>query len=246
MYFTDSHIHLQDYAATEVKNVVAEAHKANVREFVVPSSAPNDWQKIVALTKNMPGVIGAIGVHPWCVEKSEPSALDLMEKILKKNHKLWVGECGIDRIKNPDTEKQHEFFLRQIELADKYNRAVIIHAVKADEEIARYFEILPKRTIFHSFTGSIEWGKKIQSAGFYLGLNFSFFKKENYVEMLQQLDLNRILLETDAPYQQTKGYVSNVPKNLPVLISGMAAVGKLSEIEVSAIVAQNWKNFNQT
>lgn len=245
MYFTDSHIHLQDYATAEAKKVVSEARKANVMEFAVPSTSPDDWQKVVDLSKKIQGVTAAIGVHPWCVESSEFSKLEELEKFLRKYPKLWVGECGIDRIKNPDIRKQHEFFARQIELANKYDRALIIHAVKADEEIGKYFSVLPKRTIFHSFTGSAEWGKKIQKAGFYLGLNFSFFQKENYAEMLQQFDLNKILLETDAPYQPNKGYIGNIPKNLPLLVSAMAATGKLSEIEISAVLAQNWKNFNR-
>lgn len=245
MYYADSHIHLQDYTSSEVKNVVTNALRNNVREFVVPSSNPCDWKNIIKITKRFSNVIGAIGIHPWCVEKTDISLLQTMEKYLQKHTDLWVGECGIDRAKDFDTQKQHDFFIHQIELAVKYNRPLIIHAVKADKDCSELFDLLPQRTVFHSFSGSIEWGQAIQRHGFYLGINFSFFKKDNSTQMLQKLDLNKILLETDAPYQPSKSYVSNLPENLPVLASGIAAVCGLSEIEFSALLSQNWKNFKQ-
>lgn len=243
MFYTDSHIHLQDFAFSEAKEVVNSALRNNVREFVVPSAKPDDWKSIVKITKRFDNVVGAIGVHPWCVENADVSLIQTMEKFLKKNSSLWIGECGIDTIHNPETEKQCEFFEAQIELAQKYNRALIIHAVKADNILSSYFQKLPEQTIFHSFTGSLEWGKKIQKAGFYLGINFSFFKKKNAPEMITNLDLSKILLETDAPYQPRKGYIQNVPENLPVLASAMAAILNMSETEICAVLSKNWKTF---
>ena len=243
MFYTDSHIHLQDFAFSEAKKVVDDAIRNNVKEFVVPSAKPEDWKSIVKITKRFDNVIGAIGVHPWCVENADVSLIQTMEKFLKKHPALWIGECGIDTIHNPETKKQCEFFEAQIELAQKYNRALIIHAVKADNLLSAYFSKLPQQTIFHSFTGSLEWGKKIQKAGFYLGINFSFFKKDNAAQMLKTLDLTKILLETDAPYQPRKGYIRNVPENLPVLASAMAAILNLSETEICAVLSKNWKTF---
>ena len=245
MYYTDSHIHLQDYTPEEAKNVMTAAIKADVREFIVPSSNPTDWQKIIDLTKQYSDITGAIGIHPWCVENTEYFALDILENLLIENPKLWLGECGIDRIKNPNIDRQREFFIKQIELATRYNRPLIIHSVKADDKIGEFFSILPKRTIFHSFTGSLEWGKKIQKAGFYLGINFTFFRKESAAETLQNLDLSKILIETDAPYQQIKGFVKNSPENLPILVLKIAEALNLSIEEISSILAQNRNTFKQ-
>ena len=245
MYYTDSHIHLQDYAYSEAKIIVEKALKNNVREFVVPSSNPDDWENIIKLTRRFENITGAIGIHPWYAQNCDETRLQTMEKYLQKYSKIWIGECGIDKAKNTDTKKQIDVFLKQTELANKYNRPLIIHSVKADQEISNLFSLLPKRTIFHSFTGSLEWGLKIQKSGFYLGLNFSFFKKDNATDMLKSLDLSKILFETDAPYQQRRGYVSNSPENLPVLASGTAAVLGLSETKISTILMQNWKNFNK-
>lgn len=246
MYYTDSHIHLQDYTSSEVKNVVTNALKNNVRCFVNVSSSPDDWQSVIKMSKRFSGIIPAIGIHPWHAEKADEAKFKILEKYLQKYPDLWLGECGIDRIKNPDTKVQSEVFSRQIELANKYARPLIIHAVKAENEMYQFLPLLPKRTIFHSFGGSAEWGQKIQSFGFYLGLNFSFFKKDDAAEILPKLDLHKILLETDAPYQPNKGYVRNQPENLPVLVAAIGAIYGLSEIKIAAILTENWRNFNNS
>ena len=243
MYYTDSHIHLQDYSLAEAAHVIKNAQRNNVHQFVVPSSKPDDWDDVIKTTKRFKNTIGAVGIHPWYAENIDSSALQCLEECLQTHPSLWIGECGIDRIKNPDTQNQKDVFRSQIELANKYKRPLIIHSVKADAEIGEFFDLLPKQTIFHSFTGSLEWGQKIQKAGFYIGINFSFFNKSNANEMLQKLDVGKILLETDAPYQPLKGYVSNTPDNLPVLAAAMAAIYRCSETEIVSLLYNNMKNF---
>lgn len=245
MHFTDSHIHLQDYLPAAAKKIYEAAHKNNVCEFVVPSAHPSDWAKVIKILRQFPDTIGALGIHPWYVDEAAENQLEILDKYLQKYPHLWVGECGIDRLKNQNIAKQRLFFEQQIDLALKYNRPMIIHAVKADSEMNDFLPVLPQRSIFHSFNGTLEWGKKLQNQGFYLGLNFSFFKKNEAAKILMQLNLEQILLETDAPYQPNKGYVKNSPENLPVLVAAIAAVCDLSETKVSAILAQNFKKFNQ-
>ncbi len=245
MHYTDTHVHLQDYKISEAKKLVAEASVNNVCEFVVPSSNPDDWDKVIKTARLFKCTIPAIGIHPWYAQSYDKNRLTDMEKYLKKYPDLWVGECGLDRAKDIDEKKQYDLLTAQIELANKYERPLILHNVKADDLFAGLLSILPKRTIFHSFTGSVEWGKKIQKNEFYLGIGFAFFKKKNAPETLKQLDLDKILLETDAPYQQRKGYVKNSSENLPVLASAMAAILGLSETGILAMLAHNWKTFNK-
>ena len=245
MHFIDSHIHLQDYSLKEAEFVYDNALKNNVREFVVPSAHPSDWQKVIKTIKRFPGAIGALGIHPWYINDMQKNQLEVLEKYLKKYSALWVGECGIDGYKNPDIKPQAEILLGQAELAVKYNRPLIVHAVKAEKEFERLLLKLPERTIFDSFTGPLEWGIKLQKNGFYLGLNFTFFKKKDAVKMLNKLDLTKILLETDAPYQQSKNYVKNSPENLPVLAAAIATARLFNEIEITMIFNHNFKNFRQ-
>lgn len=243
MIYADTHIHLQDYSPADVKNVVTNANKNNVCEFVNASSRPDDWQKVLRIAAEVKGVIPAIGVHPWYIAEAPADWAERLENLLRKNPQLWLGECGIDRLKNPDTGKPLAVLQTQIALAQKYRRPLIMHAVKADEILRPLLADLPEKTIFHSFTGSAEWGTELQKHGFYLGLNLSVLRKKNYKDLLRRLNIHQLLLETDGPYQSGQKGVQSLPQNLPLLAEKIAAVFELTTEEFSEIIAANWQTF---
>lgn len=245
MIYADTHIHLQDYSPADVKNVVTNANKNNVCEFVNASSHPTDWQKVLDIAAEFKGIIPAVGVHPWYIAETPADWAERLEKQLQQNPRLWLGECGIDRLKNPDTGKQIEILQTQIALAKKYQRPLIMHAVKADEILRPLLALLPPQTIFHSFTGSAEWEKELQKYGFYLGLNFSILRKKNYPELLKRLNIQQLLLETDGPYQSGQKNLPSLPQNLPLLAEKIAAVFELATEDFSEIIAANWRTFKE-
>ena len=241
--YTDTHIHLQDYKTHNIKNVVTNAIKNGVVHFINPSAHPSDWEAVAALAAQYPEVTPAYGIHPWYLDDALPNWKDTLENILQHNPKAFVGECGIDRLKNPDTATQIDIFKYHIRLANKYSRPLIIHAVKADSEICKLFPILPLRTIFHSFTGSAEWGKEIQKHGFFLGLNFSILRKKNAAEILKSLNLRQILLETDGPYQNIERNIETLPQNLPHLGQQIAELLQMPYEEFEQIICHNQNKF---
>lgn len=243
MIYADTHIHLQDYNPADVKNVVTNANKNNVCEFVNASSHPTDWQKVLDITAEFIGIIPAIGIHPWYIVETTADWAERLENLLQQNSKLWLGECGIDRLKNPNTDKQLAILQTEIALAQKYQRPLVIHAVKADEILRPLLSTLPAKTIFHSFTGSAEWGTELQKHGFYLGLNFSILRKKNYENLLRRLNIQQLLLETDGPYQSGHKNLPSLPQNLPLLAEKISAVFNLTTKDFSEIIAANWHTF---
>ena len=243
MLYADSHIHLQDYKTQDIKNIVNTAQKNGVFVFVNASSHPSDWQKIAELTDEYPCVIPAFGIHPWYINDAPENWHKRLEQYLRKYPNAWVGECGIDRLKNKDIETQTKILLSQVELAKSFNRPLIIHSVKADEPIRNLFTKLPQKTIFHSFTGSVEWGRQIQQNSFYIGLNFSILRKKNAEEIVKNLNLTQILLETDGPYQNLERGTETLPQNLPDLSEKIAQMLNITHSELQNILQQNWQNF---
>ncbi len=242
--YTDSHIHLQDYKTHNIKNVVTNAIKNSVVHFINPSAHPSDWEAVAALAAQYPEVTPAFGVHPWYTADISPDWEQKLKFYLEQNPAAYVGECGIDRLKNPDTAAQIDIFKRHIELAQQYQRPLIIHAVKADSEMSELFPVLPQRTVFHSFTGSAEWGKNIQKHGFYIGLNFSILRKKDAAKILKALDLHRILLETDGPYQNIERGVETLPQNLSILAQKIAELTEIPYSELAQIIANNQTEFS--
>lgn len=243
MYYLDSHIHLQDYKTEEVKNVVNNAIKNNVSRFINLSSHPQDWDIIQNLSQQYPQIIPAYGIHPWYINEASNDFADKLEYLLKENQNAMIGECGIDRLKNPDTSTQADILRIHISLANKYQRPLIIHSIKSNREFGELFSILPQRTVFHSFTGSAEWGREIQKHGFFLGINFSILRIKNAADIIRGINLDKILLETDGPYQNNIKSEESLPQNLPFLADKIAEMAHVNLREFLNILNYNQSKF---
>ena len=141
------------------------------------------------------------GIHPWDVEIVNPELFIKLETMLAHPNCFAVGECGLDKITIPDPEIQQEVFKQQLQLAVKYNKPVIIHCVKAfDELIAitrRFHDKVP--LVIHGFNKSAELAKQLIQEGFYLSLNAALLKKE-HVDF-RSIPLGKLFLETDVNQQ---------------------------------------------
>ena len=137
----------------------------------------------------------SVGIHPWDADKHIP--LTELENTISHKHCLAIGECGLDKIKGPDLEIQNEVFLLQLQLAVNYQKPVIIHCVKAFDELIEiskpYHSKIP--LIIHGFNKSFQLAEQLISKGFYLSLNPSIFKNIN--TDFKEISIDKIFLETD-------------------------------------------------
>lgn len=137
----------------------------------------------------------SIGIHPWDAE-SDISMSDF-EKYIQHKNCLAIGECGLDKLKGPDLEIQKERFIEQLELAAKYNKPVVIHCVKAFDELItickNYHNKIP--LMIHGFNKSQELALQLVNQGFYISLNDVIFKKQGFD--FKVIPLNKLFLETD-------------------------------------------------
>ncbi len=137
----------------------------------------------------------SIGIHPW--DANLQTSLSEFEKIIQHPNCLAIGECGLDKIIDTDIEIQKKVFQSQLELAVKYQKPVIIHCVKAFDELMEICAIYHSKThlIIHGFNKSIQLAKQLIDKGFYLSLNHSIFNKEDID--FSVLPLEKLFLETD-------------------------------------------------
>jgi TatD DNase family protein len=126
--------------------------------------------------------------------------VEILEGLLIQFPKAIVGEIGLDGIKDKEKEPQASAFKIQIELAKKYNRPVLIHAVKCQDWLEDFWSILPKKFVFHSFQGKKELLKKIISYGGYVSFSPSILKYDRD-DVILSVPNDKVLVETDAPYQ---------------------------------------------
>lgn len=237
MQFIDTHIHLQDFKADFAPQVLASS--AALRLVLVSAKAA-DFSKVAALAEQYPDkVVPAFGVHPWYAD--DGADVEVLKAALKRFPKALIGEIGVDGIRNAPTEAQHKLFAAELEVAKEFNRPVIVHAAKAFNALVAHEAALKSvRFVYHGFVKNRELIKFINKCGGYFGLGVHFLKQEKAQEMFVDMPQDKVLFETDAPYQVSdEGYFEAVAGNLRRL----AEIAPLPEGSLSEIFIQNAEDF---
>lgn len=223
MDFIDTHLHLQDYKTRFATDIVREAQAAGVVKMVCAATGFFDWDKVARFAKQSPGtIIPAFGLHPWYVREAKTDWPLRLAEFLERFPDALIGECGLDGAKNTDDEPQNSIFYKHVQLAEEFKRPLIIHAVKAQDWLENYWDMLPEKFVFHSYNGKREVLKKIIGAGGYVSFSFSILHNKNFEELVNMVPNDKILLETDGPYQSPVANSETMPSALPVLAKSLA------------------------
>ncbi len=207
MQFIDTHIHIDGVEFDEDRDIVVErARKAGVQKIFVPAIDMASLSKVMEMAQQYPGfAYPMIGLHPEEVKEDFIEQLDKMEKYLPGKF-IAIGEVGLDFYWSREFEKQQLVaFERQVAWACDMQMPLMIHCRKAQNEMLSIMKAYKKRLcggVFHCFTGNINEARQLLDYdGFALGIGGVLtFKKSHLPEVLPQVPLDRIVLETDAPY----------------------------------------------
>lgn len=157
----------------------------------------------VALTENYSFIYAAVGVHAHEAEEATESDLNEIKKLYSNEKVVAVGEIGLDyHYDFSPRERQLEIFERQLILANKLDLPVIVHDREAHEDTMNLLKRHKPKGVVHCFSGSAEMAKEIVKLGMYIGIGgaVTFKNAKKPVEVVEYLPLDRLLLETDAPY----------------------------------------------
>lgn len=137
----------------------------------------------------------SVGIHPWDADLQ--ASIVEFEKLIQYPTCLAIGECGLDKLKGPDLEVQKKVFVSQLDLAVKFQKPVIIHCVKAFDELMEICQSYNSKIplIIHGFNKSVQLAKQLIDKGFYISLNHSIFKKEAFD--FNVIPIKKLFLETD-------------------------------------------------
>ena len=248
MLLIDTHTHL--YAEefdTDRKQVIEAALKLGVQKFYLPNVDSTSIPRMFELEQLFPDTcIAMMGLHPCSVKENYKEELELVEHWLNTRKFVAIGEIGIDLYWDKTFFEEQKFsFKKQIELSLQFNLPIVIHCREAFDEI---FDVLinykgKARGIFHCFSGTLEQAHKILDlGGFKLGIGgVVTFKNAGLDKIVEQLDLNTIVLETDSPYlapvphrgkRNESAYLFNVAKKI-------AELKNCSIEEVARITTEN-------
>ncbi len=249
MQFVDTHTHLFSPSFDEDRTeIVQRAIKAGVETMLLPNIDVESIEPMYNLCAQFPqNCFPMMGLHPGSVDEKWEENLEIIRTNLFERKNCAVGEIGMDLYWDKTfVNEQAEAFRRQVNWAKELNLPIVIHAREAFDEIfAIVDELNDERLtgVFHCFTGTLEQAKKIQNyGGFKLGIGGVLtYKKAGLDEILKDVDLSELILETDSPYlpptphrgkRNESAYLLHVAEKL-------ADVKGISLTEVAQITTKN-------
>jgi TatD DNase family protein len=248
MILTDTHCHLySDDFAGDIDKVIQRAESEGVNKFYLPGIDSRAIPAMLNLEQLFPGkCIAMMGLHPCSVNGKFKDELEIVEEWLGKRDFSAVGEIGLDYYWDKTfIAEQANAFKTQIEWSIHYGLPISIHTRDAMQEaiqIVKEYVSKGARGIFHCFSGSYEHANEIIGAGFYLGIGGVLtYKNAGLAEVLTKIDLQNLVLETDAPYLTPVPFRGkrNESSYLKYIIEKLAEVKNCSIEEVAAITSAN-------
>lgn len=254
----DSHCHLVDEPLfSKLPEIIQAAFACGVRQFVVPCSRPQDFERLAALLMQYSCVHPAFGIHPYYVADMDLSeALPALESLLQRHPQALVGEIGLDfGHKTPsdaDKNLQVAFFEAQLRLAKQYQRPVILHHRASLEAMLQSVRAthFTQAGFLHAYAGSIEQARPWLQLGFKLGLGSVLLKPNarKIYQLLPHLQTDEFVLETDAPYMvsSTLAQDYNEPKFVRTIAEKLAEfyqcdwqhIAQLSSDNVASVLSK--------
>lgn len=200
--FIDTHTHFTTENYSDYHQDLDIAEKT-IEELILVTTTLEEYQEAKKIDRSFVKI--AYGIYPSDKQEVDTIALTQLESILQQENLLALGEIGLDYYWFKDNkETQKEMLIRQIKLADTYNKPIIIHT---RDSIGDTLEVLKKhqnkrKGVIHCYTGSLEMAREFIKLGYYVSFGgvLTFKNAVHPKETLKNIDLNYVLFETDAPY----------------------------------------------
>lgn len=200
----DTHAHYDDERFDEDRDeLLSSLFEGSVSHIIGCGCDLKSSLKTIAMADRYPKLFAAIGVHPHEAEDCTDSDLAEIKKLFSHSKVVAVGEIGLDyHYDFSPRDRQLELFTQQIKLSNELDLPVIIHDREAHEDTLNILRELRPKGVVHCFSGSREMAEEIVKLGLYIGLGgaVTFKNARRPIEVAEYLPLDRLLLETDAPY----------------------------------------------
>lgn len=244
----ETHCHLDYLKESELSELLKKSLAHNIEKIMTISVSPSNLQTVLDLANNHDSIFCSQGIHPHEAKSWSDEAEKTIRTNLSNEKVKAVGEIGLDfYYTKSEVHTQIEVFKKQLEIAIEFDKPVIIHTRDADDEtisiLKEYSPRMKKKGVIHSFTSTKELALCALDLGFHLGFNgiITFKNAENVRDVLRICPLNRILLETDAPFLTPVPYrgKENAPFYLPFIAEEVA---KIKEIEIEEVLKTCYQN----
>ncbi|HEY0732249.1 MAG TPA: TatD family hydrolase [Chitinophagaceae bacterium] len=241
-----SHIYLEEFVGDR-EAMLERAEKEGVTTILLPAIDSSTHERMLALEREHPGICRSMmGVHPCSIKANYKEELRVARAFFEKRKFVAVGETGLDFYWDKTfTDQQYLAFREQIDWALEFDIPLVIHSRNSIDEC---IDVVAGRQngnlkgVFHCFSGNIEQARKVMDLGFYLGIGgVVTFKNSGLDKVLEQVSLDHVLLETEAPYLAPVPFRGkrNEPAYLKYVLDKLALQKACSREEVALVTTRN-------
>lgn len=243
MIDTHAHLVLSEYTLTEIEEVIK---KMNNNIIIVSGTNNIDNKEVIELVNKYDNVYGTLGIHPTEIDNINDDIFNFIEDNLNNFKIVAIGEVGLDYHYECDKEKQKEVFIKQIKLANKYKKTLVIHsrdAVKDTYDLLKKYKDEDIKIDIHCFSSSLEMAKEFIKLNGMIGIGgvLTFKNSTNLKNVVENIDLDYLLLETDSPYLSPEPFrgKKNEPYNVYYVAKKIAEIKNVSLEEVLRVTTNN-------
>ncbi|MEI9809792.1 MAG: TatD family hydrolase [Bacteroidota bacterium] len=243
---THSHIYLDEFS-TDLPGLVEKSDKVGVINVLMPAIDSATHTKMLDTEQRFPSFCTSMmGLHPCSVKENYVDELNIVEGWLAKRKFIAIGETGLDFYWDLHfKDQQYDAFQRQIDWALQYDIPVVIHSRNSTDECIRMVSKNQKGTlkgVFHCFSGSPEQAQQIIDLGFYVGIGgVVTFKNGGLDKVMKDIDLQHVVLETDAPYLAPVPFRGkrNEPAYISYVVQKLVEIKGTDSEEIATITTAN-------
>lgn len=252
--FIDTHAHIYSEEFEEdLDKMIQKANEEGITDIYMPNIDSSSLDNMLQIQKNYPSCHAMVGLHPCYVKENYMSELENMEKYLADHSFCAIGEIGIDLYWDTTFASEQEVaYNRQIEIARNAQLPIIIHSRESlDITINTVKQLQDGRLngIFHCFNGTLDQAKKIIDLGFSMGIGGVItYKNAGVAEVVSQIDLAYLVLETDAPYLSPVPHRGkrNEPSYIRLIAQKLAEIKQKEITEIASVTTFNAKKIFRT
>ena len=245
----DSHLHLTAGRFDEDRlDVLGRAHGVGVTQMVTIASSPEDARVAASLAESTPGVWATAGLHPHEASQISETLLGELKELTEKSDVVAVGETGLDfHYDYSPRDTQLSSFRGHLDLAEDVHLPIIVHSRSAEEETARLVAEYGDRVngVLHCFAGGEELLQTAVDMGWYVSFSGLVTFVDELENLVGKVPLNRILVETDAPYlaPSPKRGRRNEPSFLPHICERLAKIRGIPFGDMAMVTTENACRF---
>lgn len=242
--FIDTHCHL-DRKYYENLNQIIDEMDNNI--MIASGSDPISNKEVIKLVEKYPNIYGTLGLHPEVADNYLDEDLEFIEDNISNSKIVAIGEIGLDYYYGKENiEKQKKLFQKQIELAIKFNKTIVIHSRDAfldTYNMLKENNLENHKIVMHCYSYSLESAKMLEKMNIMFGIGgvLTFKNGQKLKEVVENIDITKLLLETDSPYlapEPLRGKVNN-PKNSYIVASKIAEIKNITIENVLDITTKN-------